>query len=65
MKWIKLTERLPNKQEQQLNNKHFLLFDGRNIDVGAYIEQSNHKWWNTYEDALYPTHWQPLPKAPK
>ena len=65
MEWIKLIDRLPNKEEQQLNNKHFLVLDGKNVDVGVYIEQYDHKWWNTYEDSLHPTHWQPLPKAPK
>ena len=65
MEWIKLIDRLPTKEEQNLNNKHFLLFDGRNTDVGTYNESLSSKWWDTYDEKLTPTHWQPLPKAPK
>jgi hypothetical protein len=64
MEWIKLTDRLPTKKEQNENWK-FLVSNYIDdwVDCAYYDETKKQYKWNNGECDIIPTHWQCLPKA--
>lgn len=53
--WISVGERLPSK------DGCYLVFNGRSFDVQSW---NKHGWLNLF-DAVFITHWMPIPDAPK
>lgn len=65
-KWIPVTERLPNENEDVLCSRGNHI--GALMDVYTY--KGNNKWEDTYGNWNYGdiegiTHWMPLPEPPK
>ena len=57
-RWIPVTERLPDYQEDVLCND-----DGKVI-VGYYTDDEI-GWHDSHMYKIYPTHWMPLPQPPE
>ena len=59
MEWIKITDRLPKKED------YYLIWDGEYLDYARYDVERNQ--WHDEEITIYEdvTHWMPLPEPPK
>ena len=69
MSWISITERVPSKEECQVNWGWFLVWRGSGRpDMSRYDghdpEHCYKHGWKFHWD-LAVTHWMPLPEAPK
>ena len=71
MKWIDIKKRLPEPGDTVLTFPHFKVLPyGNSEKDGLSHNWSDFDFW-TYQDGIavrvrpYPTHWMPLPKAPK
>lgn len=58
MKWIKVTDRLPNESKEI----SYLVFNGYEIDMGKYYGKVFQNRYHYFNDV---THWMPLPELPE
>lgn len=70
MEWIKTEERLPEERHQTsgYSEKVLICNELKILTIGIYDHWQN-MWKTFYQEntvtTAKPTHWQPLPKAPK
>ena len=79
MKWIKVSDKLPHKEEDEIYSDRVLLLSkypaGHHILIGSYwvnrIDNNSVHWVDdTYDDeimvnGIVVTHWAPLPEGPE
>ena len=58
-RWIPVTERLPENEDDVLTFSKYEFFPGGDIDVACYYPRAQR--WEIDRNV---THWMPLPKAP-
>jgi hypothetical protein len=62
--WIKCSDRLPEVSDQYLASR-FENDRGSNLTYSAEYKGWNLGFHGERDDELFPSHWMPLPEAPK
>ena len=77
MKWVKVSDKLPQRKESELYSDRVLLFgnypDGNIILIGRYSDYFENTVWidDEFGDDVFMmneiviTHWMPLPEGPE